>query len=111
MANKKITQGDYSCKLSPVSGGVLIEENITNTVACNDICIAVIGADTPTKSKAISDMIALAGNLSQKYNLDAFEKMVEALQWAGAFGKNGEVHDKMIIEKCKTAFEACILDK
>lgn len=35
----------------------------------------------------------------------AAPELLEALQWAGAFGKNGKSHDKMIVDKCLEAIK------
>jgi len=48
------------------------------------------------------------GNKQQESNaklIAAAPEMLEALQWAVAFGKNGESHDKMIIDKCLKAIQ------
>ncbi len=51
---------------------------------------------TPGEFEANGEMLAAAPDL------------LEACQWALAFGKNGEVHDKMIIEKIQSVIKKAI---
>lgn len=41
--------------------------------------------------------------------ISAAPDMLEALYWAKAFGKNGDIHDKMILEKIDAAINKAIL--
>jgi len=49
------------------------------------------------KCKANAELIVRAVN--------SHDELLEACMWARAFGKNGEVHDKLIMEKLATAIK------
>ena len=70
-----------------------VENEWHSVVEMPKIAISITNTKFTSKEETEANAKAIA----------AVPDMIESLQWAVAFGKNGESHDKMIIDKCLKA--------